>query len=165
MPFSAQKKEELLSEALNAYYAKKFPSINAAAAHFGVSKHKLRNRKNDTPSSNGRKSTNSALNPSQEKSLIRWIELLISIYTPPTAIKIGDVANRILIHSGSDQKVSKIYGYNFIRRLPPHLSLKPQKPIEKTRIEAESHGPLLFWYEIYGNFLKKHDIQPNELYN
>lgn len=37
--------------------------------------------------------------------------------------------------------------------------------MEKARIEAENHGPLLFWYEIYGEFLKKCDIQPNELYN
>lgn len=132
MPLSAQKEDESLSQALNAYYTKTLSSINSAAAHFGVSKWKLRNRKEGKPSQNGRDSTNSALNSLQEKSLIGWIELLISVYTPPTAIEIGDAANRILMHGGSDRKVSKMYGYNFVRGLPPQFDSTNPKANEKS---------------------------------
>jgi hypothetical protein len=63
------------------------------------------------------------------------------------------------------RQVGKMYGYQFMRRLPPHIDLRTQKPMEKARIKAESHGELVHWYEVYGQFLKKHKIQANELYN
>ncbi|KAJ5840176.1 uncharacterized protein N7525_005364 [Penicillium rubens] len=142
MPISSEKEEILLSNAVEAYKSGQFKSIQAAASHFGVSKWKLRNRSNGTPSKNGRTATNKALNQSQERSLIRWIELLNSVYTPPTALDIEGAANRILQHYGSDRQVSKMYGYQFIARLPPHITLRTQKPIEKARIEAELYSEL-----------------------
>jgi len=111
MPISSEKEEALLSNALEAYKLGQFNSIQAAASHFGVSKWKLRNRKNGTPNRKGRTATNKALNQSQEKSLIRWIELLNSVYTPPTPLNIEGAANRILKHCGADREVSKMYGY------------------------------------------------------
>ncbi|CAG8057967.1 unnamed protein product [Penicillium nalgiovense] len=143
MPISSEKEEILLSNAVDAYKLGQFKSIQAAASHFGVSKWKLRNRSNGTPSKKGRTATNKALNQSQERSLIRWIELLNSVYTPPTALDIEGAANRILQHCGSDRQVSKMYGYQFIARLPPHITLRTQKPMEKARIEAELHGELV----------------------
>lgn len=101
----------------------------------------------------------------QEKALITWIELLNLAYTPPMAKDIEATANRILKHGGSNQHVSKMYSYQFIACLPPHINLCTQKPKEKARMEAEMHGPLIHWYEVYGQFLKDHQIQPNELYN
>lgn len=165
MSFSAEKEETLLSNALKAYNSKEFKSLESAASYFGVSKGKLRNRKDGRSPRNGRTAVNKALNASQEKSLIRWIELLNSVYTPPTVLDIEGAANRILQSCGSDQQVSKMYGYNFIRRLPPHTTLRTQKPMEKARIEAESYGELIHWYEVFSEFLKKHQIQPNELCN
>ena len=58
-----------------------------------------------------------------------------------------------------------MYGYQFIARLPPHITLRTQKPTEKARIEAELHGDLVHWYEVFGQFLKKNKIQAHELYN
>lgn len=165
MPFSTEKEEELLSIALHAYKSQKFKSINAAATHFGVSKWKLRSRNDGRSSPKGRTTHNNALNASQEKSLIRWIELLISVYSAPTALDIEGAANRILQYCGSDRRVSKMYGYNFIKRLPPHITLRTQKPMEKSRIEAESHGPLIHWYEVFAKFLDDHEIEAHELYN
>lgn len=37
--------------------------------------------------------------------------------------------------------------------------------MEKARIEAESYGQLIHWYQVLGEFLKKNKIQANELYN
>ncbi|KAI3127953.1 transcriptional regulator family: Centromere protein B, DNA-binding region [Penicillium roqueforti] len=165
MPISSEKEEILLSNAVEAYKSGQFKSIQAAASHFGASKWKLRNRSNGTPSKNGRTATNKALNQSQERSLIRWIELLNSVYTPPTALDIEGAANRILQHCGSDRQVSKMYGYQFIARLPPHITLRTQKPMEKARTEAELHGELVHWYKVFGQFLKKNKIQAHELYN
>ncbi|KAJ5858343.1 hypothetical protein N7534_003620 [Penicillium rubens] len=58
-----------------------------------------------------------------------------------------------------------MYGYLFIARLPPHITLRTQKPMEKARIEAELHGELVHWYKVFGQFLKKNKIQAHELYN
>ncbi|KAJ5865434.1 uncharacterized protein N7529_007350 [Penicillium soppii] len=165
MPISSEKEEILLSNALEAYKSGQFTSIQAAASHFGVSKWKLRYRKEGRTNGKGRAATKKALNSSQEASLIRWIEHLNSVYTPPNASDIEGAANRILRHCGSDRQVGKMYGYQFIRRLPPHIDLRTQKPMEKARIEAELHGELVHWYEVYGQFLKKNKIQANELYN
>ncbi|KGO69300.1 DNA binding HTH domain, Psq-type [Penicillium italicum] len=96
MPFSTEKDEELLSIALHAYKSQKFKSINAAATYFGVSKWKLRSRNDGRSSLKGRITHNNALNASQEKSLIRWIELLISVYLAPIALDIEGAVNRIL---------------------------------------------------------------------
>lgn len=74
-------------------------------------------------------------------------------------------ANRILKYGGSDRRVGKMYGYQFIARLPPHINLRTQKPKEKARMEAEMYGLLVHWYKVYGQFLQDHQIQPNELYN
>jgi hypothetical protein len=130
-----------------------------------VSKWKLRSRQQGRSNGKGRTATNKALDQSQERSLIRWIELLNSVYTPPTALDIEGAANRILQHCGSDRQVSKMYGYQFIARLPPHINLRTQNPMEKARIEAELHGELVHWYEVFGQFLKKNKIQAHELYN
>lgn len=165
MPNSAENEEIHLSNALQAYISGEFKSIASAAAHFGVSKHKLNNRKHGILSKKGCTPVNKALNDSQEKSLIRWIELLNSVYTPPTALDIESAANRILQSCGSDRRVSKMYGYDFVRRLPPHITLCTQKPMEKARIEAEVYSKLIHWYEVFGNFLKRNKIQSNELYN
>ena len=165
MPISAEKEETLLSNALYAYKSGQFKSIRSAASHFGVSKSKLRCRNDGRSNGKGRQATNKALNDSQEKSLIHWIEHLNSVYTPPTALDIEDAANRILQYCGADRRVSKMYRYQFIQRLPPYITLRTQKPIEKARIEAESHGQLIHWYQVLGEFLKKNKIQANELYN
>ena len=165
MPISAEKEDKLLANALSAYRSNKFKSIQAAASHFGVSKWKLRSRSDGRTNPNGRQLTNKALNESQEKSLIRWIELLNTVYMSPNTFDIEDAANGILQHCGSERKVSKLYGYQFIQRLPPHITLRTQMPMEKSRIEAESHGALIHWYEVFGGFPKKRNIQPNELYN
>lgn len=165
MSFSHENEEKQLAIALHAYKSQEFKSIDKAAAHFGVSKWKLRNRKDGKLSSKGRTPFNKALNASQERSLIRWIELLISIYSAPTALDIEGAANRILQSCGSDRRVSKMFGYNFIQRLPSHITLRTQKPMEKSRIEAESHSALVHWYEVLAQFLDLHKIEAHELYN
>jgi hypothetical protein len=38
----------------------------------------------------------------------------------------------------------QMYGYLFIARLPPHITLRTQKPMEKARIEAELHVAVHF---------------------
>lgn len=100
MPISSEKEEILLSNALEAYKSGHFTSIPAAASHFGVSKWKLRYRKEGRANGKGRAATKKALNSSQEASLIRWIEHLNSVYTPPNASDIEGAANRILRYCG-----------------------------------------------------------------
>ena len=58
MPFSTEKEEILLSNALEAYNSGQFKSIKSAASHFNVSKWKLRNRNEGRPSKKGRAATN-----------------------------------------------------------------------------------------------------------
>jgi hypothetical protein len=69
MPISSEKEEILLSNALEAYKSGQFASIQAAGSHFGVSKWKLRNRKDGRTNGKGPTATKKALNSSQEASL------------------------------------------------------------------------------------------------
>jgi len=92
----------LLSKALEAYATGQFTSIPKAAAHFGVSKHKLYGRKIGRPGLSARPVTNATLNKLQERALITWIELLNSVNTAPLAKEVEWAANRLLIHAGSD---------------------------------------------------------------
>lgn len=108
MPISSKKEETLLLNALEAYKSGQFKSIQSVAAHYGVSKWKLRNRKDGRTNGKGRTATRKVLNQLQERSLIRWIELLNSVYTPPTPLDIEGAANRILRYCGSDREVSKM---------------------------------------------------------
>jgi hypothetical protein len=165
MPNPSEKEDILLSNALEAYKSGQFTSIQAAASHFGVSKWKLRNRNDGRTNGKGRTATQKALNPSQDTSLIRWVEYLNSVYTPPTPLDIEGVANRILKHCGSDREVSKMYGYRFIKRLPLYITLRTQKPMEKARLEAELHSELIHWYKVFDQFLRTNKIQAHELYN
>lgn len=114
-----EKEESLLSNALESYCTGKFKSIQGAAAHFGVSKHKLHTHNKGTTNTFGCTATNKVLDKVQEKALITWIELLNLAYTPPMAKDIEATANRILKHGGSNQHVSKMYSYQFIACLPP----------------------------------------------
>lgn len=61
MPNSAENEEIHLSNALQAYISGEFKSIASAAAHFGVSKHKLNNRKHGILSKKGCTPVNKAL--------------------------------------------------------------------------------------------------------
>jgi hypothetical protein len=78
MRVSSEKEDILRSNALAAYGLGQFKSIQAAASHFRVSKHKLRNRKAGPPAKKGRTATNKVLNQLQEASIIRWIESLVN---------------------------------------------------------------------------------------
>lgn len=146
MSQSSQKEKVLLSKALKAYSNGQFTSIPKAAAHFGVSKHKLYGRKTGKLGLSARPATNSTLTNLQQRALITWIELLNSVNIAPIAKDIEWAANHLLIQAGSDVRVGKMYGYRFIKRLPQHISLIRQKPMEKARIEAELLGRLTHWY-------------------
>lgn len=52
-----------------------------------------------------------------------------------------------------------MYSYQFIQRLPPHITLRTQKPIKKARIEAELHGELT---KCSVNFFEKTKSRPTE---
>ncbi len=62
MPISSEKEETLLLNALEAYKSGQFKSIQSAAAHYGVSKWKLRNRKDGRTNGKGRTATRKVLN-------------------------------------------------------------------------------------------------------
>lgn len=96
--------------------------------------------------------------------MISWVKLLNSVNTAPTAKDIEGAANRLLKFAGLDRHVGKMYGYQFIKRLPT-LNVITQKPKERARIEAEIVGPLSHWYDCYEILLQKYEFEAHEVYN
>ena len=76
---------------------------------------------------------------------------------PPTPRLIEAWANRSLARAGKpERKVSKMWVYRFIKRLPPDLQLGPvkQRTKESRRIQAEDAGLLAHWYDQLKNLLQ-----------
>jgi hypothetical protein len=74
-------------------------------------------------------------------------------------------ANEILRRNVADRTVSKMWIYRFIKRLPSHLNLLKQKPIDSKRLEAEDIGAIQAWYNRLENELHTHNIHPANIYN
>jgi hypothetical protein len=105
------------------------------------------------------------LNSDQEASLVSWVELLNSCYTPPTAKDIEYAANRLLKIAGSDRVVGPMYSYRMIRRLPKHIKLTTQKPKESLRIQAENPGIISHWYDRLADLFNEYNFESHEIYN
>ena len=87
----------------------------------------------------------------------RWIGQLNDWNMPPKPRLIEAWANRSLACAGKpEQKVSKMWVYRFIKRLPLDLQLGPvkQRTKESKRIQAEDIGLLAHWYSLLKNLLE-----------
>ena len=125
-------------------------NISKIARQFGVSRRTLSNRvRNCHQASTTRKPVNKVLEPYQEEALIHWLGRMrdFNMSAPPGLLEAW--ANRALARAGKpDQKVSKMWAYRFMQRLPKDLKLGPVKRRTKgsKRIQAEDAGLLAHWY-------------------
>ena len=163
MPQKTQSVEDRLLEACQLARREKKPNVPKIAREFDVPRRTLANRVQ-----NGQISppVNRALDTAQEEALIRWICQLNDWNMPPTPRLVEAWANRSLQRAGKPtQKVSKMWVYRFIKRLPSDLQLGPmkQRTKESKRIQAEDASELAHWYNLLANLLK--DIPPRLIYN
>jgi hypothetical protein len=167
MPKSVKSAESRMSEACEAAKREENPNISKIAREYGVSQRTLYNRvKMGAKARSSVKPVNKALSSAQEEALTLWITYMVDLNMPPPPRLIEAWANRSLSRAGKpDQKVSKMWAYRFIKRLPKHLNLGPvkQRTKESKRIKAEDAGLLAHWYDLFANLLK--GVPPRLVYN
>jgi hypothetical protein len=166
MPKTAESAESRMIEAYEAAKRVKKPNISKIAREYGVPPRTLYNRvKKGMPARACSIPVNRALDRAQEEALVRWICQLNDWNMPPTPRLIEAWANRSLARASKPGRVSKMWVYRFIKRLPPDLQLGPvkQRTKESKRIQAEDAGLLAHWYDLLENLLK--GVPPRLVYN
>lgn len=158
MPATDESAELRMKEAYEAAKREKKPNISKIAREYCVPRRTLHDRvKKGVHPRTANRIANRALDRAQEEALIRWIGRLNDWNMPPKPRLIEAWANRSLTRAGKhEQKVSKMWVYRFIKRLPPDLQLGPvkQRTKESKRIQAEDIGLLAYWYNQLKNLLK-----------
>jgi hypothetical protein len=158
MPKTEESAESRMIEACEAAKREKNPNISKIAREYCVPRRTLHDRvKKGVHPRTANRIANTALDRAQEEALIRWIGQLNDWNMPPKPRLIEAWANRSLIRAGKpEQKVSKMWAYRFIKRLPPDLQLGPvkQRTKESKRIQAEDIGLLAHWYDLLRNLLE-----------
>lgn len=166
MPEIAESLESRMIKACDAVKREKKPNFSKIALEYGVVRRTLENRvKKGIPARTTTTPINRALDSSQEEALVRWICQLNDWNMPPTPKLIEAWANRSLAYAGKSNRVSKMWVYRFIKRLPQDLQLGPvkQRTKESKRIQAEDAGQLTGWYNLLENLLK--DVPARLVYN
>jgi hypothetical protein len=156
MPKTAESDESRMIEACEAARREKKPNITKIAREFGVNRRNLQNRvKKGMQARTARKPVNKVLDRAQEEALMRWICQLNDWNMPPKPRLIEAWANRSLARAGKPDRVSKMWVYRFIKRLPLdlQLGLVNQRTKESKRIQAEDAGLLAHWYDLLKNLL------------
>ena len=157
MPKAAKSAEDCMIEACKAVNRENKGNISKIARQFGVSRRTLSNRvRNCHQASTTRKPVNKVLEPYQEEALMHWLGRMRDFNMPVPPGLLEAWANRALARAGKpDQKVSKMWAYRFMQRLPKDLKLGPVKRRTKgsKRIQAEDAGLLAHWYDLLANLL------------
>lgn len=110
--------ERRIQTACEAARQQKKPNISMLARQNAVPMHRLRARLQGRSSRSQRNITTKRLTESQERAIIRWIELLDSLYVPPTAGVIEANANALLRQNNPDAEPLG----DVIHGRPEHLS-------------------------------------------
>ena len=158
MSKTAEPTESRLIGACEAARREKKPNWSRIAREYGVPRITLRDRvKKGACPRTAKQPANRAIGSAQEEALVRWIGQLNDWNMPPKPRLIEAWANRSLARAGKpDQKVSKMWVYRFVKRLPQDLQLGPvkQRTKESRRIRAEDAGFLAHWYDLLKYLLK-----------
>ena len=167
MPKTTESAESRMIEAYEMAKREKTPNISKIAREYCVPRRALHDRvKKGRHARSSVKPVNKVLDKAQEEALTRWIGQLNNWNMPPPPRLIEAWANCSLTHAGKpEQKVSKMWVYRFMKRLPPDLQLGPtkQRTKESKRIQAEDAGQLAHWYDLLKNLLK--DVHSRLVYN
>jgi hypothetical protein len=167
MSESYKELEKRISDACDAYSARRNPKIKPLSREFDVPYKRLLRRIKGRDSRSTRVNPNKILYEAQEHALIYWIISLDNANTSPTSAMIERCANQILHQNRRSQVVSKSWVYRFIKRLPPHLKLRPiqQRPKESKRVQAEDIVVIQYYYERLNDLIIRHNIHPKNIYN
>ncbi|KAJ5573345.1 hypothetical protein N7450_010329 [Penicillium hetheringtonii] len=131
MPRSPQFDENDVIRACEAAHAVEKPNLSALSRQFKVPYGVLRGRiRQGAGPRKGRKASNIALNPYQEKALVYWIDRMQRNSMPITPVVLQDWANNVLTHAGSERKIEL------------KLQSVIQKSKEANRMEAEQAAAL-----------------------
>ena len=168
MKYSYSAIEQRIKVACQAARVRKNTKIAPLAREFDVPAQRLRARLNGRQSRSSRPILSKRLDESQEAALVQWINTLDSLHVPPTASIVEASANAMLRRATEPDEepadpVSKMWVYNFIKRLPDGLYWVKQKPAERERIEAEDISILQAWYDRLEPIVNS--IPPSNIYN
>ncbi|KAJ5143674.1 transposase [Penicillium bovifimosum] len=152
VPEIDQPAETRLNAACEAARREKEPNLSRIARQYRVHHRTLYDRfKKGVRSLTGNRNARRILDSVQEETLTGWIRHLIEWDMPPTPKLIESMANSSLARNGRpEQRVSKMWAYRFIRRLPPDLQqgIVMHRTHELDLSEAEEDAELLAdWFK------------------
>ncbi|EDN07799.1 predicted protein [Histoplasma mississippiense (nom. inval.)] len=143
--------EEQLQRAVDAYKSNSKLKITSLSREFKVPYATLYGRINGKKSRTMRVPLNRALNDSQEEAIKIWIHQLDINFCPPTIEHIEAAANRMLRQHHTDPEtapptVSKMWAYQFIKRLPDYEWVK-QKLMNSKWVSCEDISFIINWFD------------------
>jgi hypothetical protein len=168
----ATAKERRVQKALQGLKDNTFKNLSQAARHFGLSRDTLRNRKEGThgPASKGQ-AKRRLLTDAQEQVLCQWILYMGEIGEPMSKqamrAKVAGLS-RILLEktkrTGKKHLPSRNWVYLFLERNP---QLVLRRPTGLDAVRASNFNPTVVsqHFCLLGNFLKKYNVPPENMYN
>lgn len=169
MPPASDDIETRIQHAIDAYKRDNNSKITKIAREFNVPFYRFHSRLRGHSVMTAKHPVNSTLSKPQEEAVKHWIYQLDEASHAPTAQQVQECANSILRYNHDDPKlpppqVSKMWAYQFIRRLPYHKCMK-QKPMDLQRLKSGDPGLIQDWYDHLEVIMKDYQIQPSDLYD
>jgi hypothetical protein len=157
--------DSITQEAIDGLNSHHFPSIRAAARHFGVSRVTLQNHIDGTLSRRQAHEKDQSLSPKEENLLLAWIQAEDLASASPIYARIRAIANLIYQQQTSPPRTLNL-GKNWIRKFKnrhPKLENRRVRQINIRRKDSIESIPEFFnWLRIY---LDQWSIKPENRYN
>ena len=157
--------DSTIQEAIDGLDSHHFPSVRAAARHFGVNRGTLQNHIDGTLSRRQAHEKDQNLSPEEENLLLAWIQAEDLTGASPTYARIHVMANLMYQHQTSPPRTLNI-GKNWIRKFKnrhPELENRRVRRIDIQRKNSVESIPEFFdWLKIC---LDQRSIKPENQYN
>jgi transposase len=168
----ATNREERIQKAIQSLKDNTFKKVSQAARHFGVSRYTVRHRIDGThgPASKGQ-AKNRLLTEAQEEALCEWALYMAEIGEPMSkqalrakVAELSKILQEKTTQTGKRHLPSKKWVYAFLDRNP---QLAMRRPTGLDAVRARNFNPSVVsrHFHLLGEFLKKYDIPPENMYN
>jgi hypothetical protein len=104
------------------------------------------------------------LTPAEEDVLVEYCLLLEKWGCPARICQLRQIAEELCIAKGYTKPIGKNWPSMFLNR---HPSLKSifTTPQDRNRQLSEDYDIIAYWFDLYQETVKEHDIQPEDTYN
>jgi hypothetical protein len=104
------------------------------------------------------------LTPAEEDVLVEYCLQLERWGCPARISQLRKIAEELLIAKGDTDPIGKNWPGAFIKR---HITLKSVfiTPQDRNRQLSEDYDIIDYWFKLYSETVKEHDIRPEDIYN